>query len=100
MAEKRKHRKRSFIVSFCIVALCAWFAISLFSMIGDISAVKNEITDVKSATEIQNRKNEELREVNSQLENGDIDEHVEKIARENGYVMPGERVYYDISVNN
>ena len=100
MAEKRQHKKRSFIVSFCIVALCAWFAISLFSMIGDISEVKNEITEVKSAADIQNKKNEELREVNSQLENGDIDEHVEKIARENGYVMPGERVYYDISVNN
>ncbi len=100
MAEKRKHKKRSFIVSFCVVALCAWFAISLFSMIGDISEVKDEITDVKSATALQETKNKELREVNSQLENGDIDEHVEIIARENGYVMPGERVYYDISVNN
>ena len=100
MAEKRKNKKKSFILSFCIVALCAWFAISLFSMVGDISKAKNEITEVKSATEAQNLKNKELREVNSQLENGDIDEYVEIIAREDGYVMPGERVYYDVSVNN
>lgn len=97
MAEKKQHRKRSFIVSFCIVALCAWFAISLFSIIGDISKTNAEIVAVNHQKEAQIQKNNELR---NQIDNGDIDEYAESYARENGYVMPGERVYYDISVNN
>lgn len=97
MAEKKPRRKKSFIVSFCIVALCAWFAISLFSMIGDISKTNKEIDAVKQETKVQVQKNKELQD---QLDNGDIDEYAESYARSNGYVIPGERVYYDISVNN
>lgn len=98
MAEKRQHRKRSFIVSFCIVALCAWFAISLFSIIGDISKTKDEIDAVEAAKTAQEQENKELRK---QLDNGDINEYAESYARDNlGYVMPGERIYYDVSANN
>lgn len=98
MAEKKQHKKRSFIVSFCIIALCAWFAISLFSIIGDISKTNAEISAVNHQREAQVQKNNELRD---QLDSGDIDEYAESYARDTlGYGMPGERVYYDVSVNN
>lgn len=96
MAENKKHRKRSFILSFCIVALVAYFAISFFSEINTISNTKKEITAVKQSTQAYEQKSAELRE---DLESGDLDEYAETIARDKlGYVMPGERVYYDISV--
>jgi len=98
VAEKRKHKNHSFIVSFCIVALCAYFAISLFSISKEISEKKDEIAAVQTEIAEQNKKNAELRKV---VDSGDINEYAESIARDKyGYVMPGERVYYDISVNN
>lgn len=98
MAKKKNNRSRSFIVSFCIVALCAYFAISLFSMGKEISNKKEEIAAVKIAKEEQDKVNSELRKV---INGGDIDEYAETMARDKyGYVMPGERVYYDISVNS
>lgn len=98
MAEKRTHKKRSFIITFCIVAFCAYFAISLFSINKDISDTKKEIAAVSQAAADQNKVNSELRK---QVESDNIDEYVESIARDKlGYVMPGERVYYDISVND
>lgn len=97
MAKQKTHKNRSFIVSFCIVALCAYFAISLFSISKEISNKKAEIAAVQTATTEQNKKNNELRKV---VDGGNIDEYAESLARDKyGYVMPGERVYYDISVN-
>ena len=75
MAEKKK-RKRSFIVSFCIVALCAYFAISLITIHRNIKETKAEIAEVKA----------------SYNEQGARDEL--------GYVKPGEHVYYDVSVSD
>ena len=97
MAKQKTRKNRSFIVSFCIVALCAYFAISLFSISKEISNKKAEIAAVQTATTEQNKKNNELRKV---VDGGNIDEYAESLARDKyGYVMPGERVYYDISVN-
>lgn len=98
MAEKKKSRGKSFIVRFCIVALCAYFAISLFSIKKEIADTKAEITAVQEARKEQEKKNSELREI---IESGDIDGYAESIARDKlGFVKSGERVYYDISVNN
>lgn len=98
MAKEKMRKSRSFIVSFCIVALCAYFAISLFSVSKEISNKKEEINAVEIDIANQNKKNDELRKI---VDSGNIDEYAESLARDKyGYVMPGERVYYDISVNN
>ncbi len=97
MAEVKKN-KRSFIVVFFAVVLCACFAISLFSLVRDINNVKKEIIDVEVATAEQEAENAALRD---KINGGNKDEYVAEIARDKlGYVMPGERVYYDISVND
>ncbi len=97
MAEKKK-RKRSFIVSFCIIALFAYFAISLITIHNSINSTKAEITAVKQSCEQQVAENERLR---AYVDGGEIDEYVEKVARDElGYVKPGEHVYYDVSVND
>ena len=97
MAEKKK-RKHSFIVSFCIIALCAYFAISMITIHKDIKETEAEIADVKAAYDEQVAENNRIKE---RLGNGEIDEYVEKVARDElGYVKPGEHIYYDVSVND
>ena len=98
MAQKKaQKKKRSFIITFCIVALCAYFAISLFSIEKDIADTRKQIVAVEQEQIAQKAKNDELRQ---QLNSGNIKDYAESIARDNGYVMPGERVYYDVSVSN
>ncbi len=97
MAEKKK-RKHSFIVSFCIIALCAYFAISLITIHKDIKETKAEIADVNSSYNEQVAENDRLKRL---VDGGEIDEYVEKVARDElGYVKPGEHIYYDVSVND
>lgn len=97
MAEKKK-RKRSFIVSFCIIALCAYFAISLITTHRDIKKVEAETAEVKaSVTEVL----AENKRLQGYINGDKKDEYVEKVARDKlGYVKPGEHVYYDVSVND
>ena len=93
-----KKERRSFIVVFFVVVLCACFAISLFSIVKDINDVKEEIAAVEVVKEEKEAENEAYRD---KINAGDKDEYVEEIARDKlGYVMPGERVYQDISVND
>ncbi|MEE0980216.1 MAG: septum formation initiator family protein [Acutalibacteraceae bacterium] len=95
---KVKKQRRSFIVVFFAIVLSACFAISLFSIVKDINDVKKEIAAVDEVKAEQEAENEALRD---KINAGDKDEYVEEIARDKlGYVMPGERVYQDISVND
>ena len=94
---KVKKNKRSFVVVLFAVVLCVSFAISLFSLIRDINDIDKDIDAVKVATAEQDASNDDLRD---KLYSDNKDEYIEAIARENGYVKPGERVYYDVSVND
>ena len=97
MAEEKK-LKRSFIVSFCMIALCAYFAISLITIHRNIKETKAEIDNVKASYNEQVAENNRIKK---RIGGGEIDEYVEKVARDElGYVKPGEHVYYDVSVND
>lgn len=93
-----KKRKRSFIVCFLVVALVAYFLIQLFTVRHEISIVKTQIADTQAKSEEQIAENEYLQNT---IDNGNMDEYVERVARDSlGYIKPGERAYFDISVNN
>lgn len=94
---KVKKNKRSVIVVLFAVILCVSFAISLFSLVRDINDIDKEIEAVKLATAEQQAENDAL---HRQIYSNDKDEYIGALAREEGYVNPGERVYYDISVND
>ncbi len=95
---KEKKNRRSFVVVLVAVLLCASFAISLFTLIKEINSLKTEINAVENAVNEQNIANDAL---NDKLNSDNTDEYVEEIARDRlGFVMPGERVYYDVSVND
>ena len=97
MARVRKNR-RSFIVVLVAVLLCASFAISLFTVIKEKNSIEKEINAVETELAQVNRENDSLRD---KLNSDNKDEYVEEIARDQlGFVKPGERVYYDVSVND
>ena len=94
----RRKSRRSFIVVLVAVLLCASFAISLFTGIKEKNNIEKEINDVETALAEVNRENDTLRD---KINSDNKDEYVEEIARDQlGFVKPGERVYYDVSVND
>ncbi len=94
----RKPQKFSFILSICLLLLVGYFAISLINVHMQINDRKNEVKELDSEYEEQLADNKELSRV---IDGGDKEEYIERIAREKlGYVMPGERVYYNITPNN
>ena len=94
----RRKNRRSFIVVLVAVLLCASFAISLFTVIKEKNNIEKEINDVETALAEVNRENDTLRD---KINSDNKDEYVEEIARDQlGFVKPGERVYYDVSVND
>ena len=98
MVAKVKKERRSFIVIFSVIVLCACLAISLISKVNAINDKKEEIAAVEA---VKAEMEAENKAYNDKINDGNKDEYVEEIARDKlGYVMPGERVYQDISVND
>lgn len=95
---KAKKPRRSFIVIFSAIVLCACVAIALLSEVKKVYEVKEQIAVVDSEKAEIDAEN---KAINDKMNDGNKDEYVEEIARDKlGYVMPGEKVYQDISVND
>ncbi len=95
---ERKPQKFSFILSIGLLLLAGYFVISLINVNIQINDRKKEVEELNMRYEEQVAQNESLRNV---IDGGDKDDYIERVAREKlGYVMPGERVYYNITPNN
>ncbi len=93
--KKEKKNSRSFILTLAIVAVMGYFVISLVSLQMDIRDKQQEVAE---AQQVQQEKEAENEELENFLTEGDESSYIERIARDVlGYVLPGERVYYDIS---
>ncbi|MBP9989638.1 MAG: septum formation initiator family protein [Ruminococcus sp.] len=98
MAKKAENkRKFSFIACFLVIALCSYFIISVVTVRHQINEVEAQISDVKQKSAEQLAEN---RKIEKAIAGENTDEYVKKVARDNGYIIPGERVYYDVSVND
>lgn len=93
--KKEKKNSRSFFLTLAVIAVMGYFVISLISLQIEIRDKAKEVEDAKTQYEEIQLENEELE---SFLADGDESAYIERIARDIlGYVLPGERVYYDIS---
>ncbi len=93
--KKEKKNSRSFFLTLAVIAVMGYFVISLISLQIEIRDKTKEVEDAKTQYEEIQLENEELE---SFLADGDESAYIERIARDVlGYVLPGERVYYDIS---
>lgn len=95
MKNKEKKNSRSFILTLAIIAVMGYFVISLISLQMDIRDKQREVTEAQQVQQEKQAENEELEKF---LTDGDESSYIERIARDVlGYVLPSERVYYDIS---
>lgn len=79
-----------------IILVCVAFygVISIVQMQGRIRAKQAEVAEMESRIAQQQEENDALRK---QVEEGLSDEQIAAMAREQGYIMPSERVFADSS---
>lgn len=105
-AKKKNHRKSakaktpkfSFFLSLGLVLAAGYFVISLIGAQLQIKDREKKAAEVSVQYEQQLAENERLQSV---VDGGDEDGYMERVAREKlGYVMPDEKVYYNITPGN
>lgn len=94
-AAPQKVQKRSFILTLGIVLLVGYFVISIISLQSTIKERRAELEQKNAAYEQQLADNERLQSI---VDDEDKSEYMEQVAREKlGFVMPGEKVFYDVT---
>ena len=92
-AVKVKEKKRSILLAILLVALVCYFIATLISIQSKVKA--QEAANLASQQTLQQLVDENA-DKSDRLKNGEEDENIEQIAREQyGYADPDERVYYD-----
>lgn len=90
-------RKKSIILELAIVAVAVYVIVSLVQLQVQISEADRKCEEVSAAYENQQLENSELQRL---LENGNEEEYIERVAREQlGFVKPDEKVFYDVAGN-
>ena len=93
--KNRRTRKKSFILTLGLVLLMGYFVITFLSLQLSIKERSSVLEQKNVAYQQQVAENERLKSV---VESEDKSEYIEQVAREKlGYVMPGEKVFYDVT---
>ena len=90
----KKTRRVPMVVKLGMLAVCAFFAVSLIHLQLEIADRQSKLEALDDQIDSQTSANAALRD---QVENGVSDEYIASLARDLGYVSPGERVYIDSS---
>ena len=93
--KNRRTRKKSFILTLGLVLLIGYFVITFLSLQLSIKERRSVLEQKNVAYQQQLAENERLKSV---VESEDKSAYIEQVAREKlGYVMPGEKVFYDVT---
>lgn len=93
--KNRRTRKKSFILTLGLLLLIGYFVITFLSLQLSIKERRSVLEQKNVAYQQQLAENERLKSV---VESEDKSEYIEQVAREKlGYVMPGEKVFYDVT---
>lgn len=91
---KRK-QTRSFLLTLGILLLVGYFLITIVGNAISYKERQGELEQKNAAYEAQIEENERNQEI---LDSEDKSSYIEKIAREKlGFIMPGEKVFYDVT---
>ena len=94
-AAPKKVQKRSFILTLGIILLAGYFVITIVSLQLQKKDAIAEWEQKEAALEQVEAENERLEAI---LASDDKSEYMEQVAREKlGFVMPGEKVFYDVT---
>lgn len=91
----KRVQSRSFLLTLGIVLLVGYFIITIIGLQLKIKDSRAELEQKEAAHAQQLDENERLESI---VESDDKSEYIEQVAREKlGYVMPGEKVFYDVT---
>ena len=99
MAQKKstskKVQKRSFILTLGLILLVGYFLITIVGLQAQRKEAIAELEQKEAEYEQVEAENERLESI---LANEDKSDYMEQVAREKlGFVMPGEKVFYDVT---
>ena len=93
-APKRK-QTRSFVLTLGLVLLVGYFVITIIGLQLSIKERQDVLEQKNAAYEQQLEQNDRLQSI---VDSEDKSDYMEQIAREKlGFVMPGEKVFYDVT---
>ena len=91
----KKKQSRSFILTLGVVLLVGYFVITIIGLQLSIKDRQGVLEQMQSAYEQQLEQNDRLQAI---VDSEDKSDYMEQIAREKlGFVMPGEKVFYDVT---
>lgn len=93
-SEAQAKRRNRVLWRIILVCVAFYGVISIVQMQGRIRAKQAEVAEMESRIAQQQEENDALRK---QVEEGLSDEQIAAMAREQGYIMPSERVFADSS---
>ena len=93
-SEEQAKKRNRVIWRIALVCLAFYGVISIVQMQGRIRAKQDEVAQMETRIAQQQEENDALRK---QVEEGLTDEQIAAMAREQGYIMPSERVFADAS---
>lgn len=93
-SEEQAKKRNRVIWRIALVCLAFYGVISIVQMQGRIRAKQDEVAQMETRIVQQQEENDALRK---QVEEGLTDEQIAAMAREQGYIMPSERVFADSS---
>ena len=91
----KRVQSKSFILTLALVLLVGYFVITIIGLQFKIRDAKTEKDQLTDALQMQLAENNKLQSI---VESEDKSDYIEQVAREKlGYVMPGEKVFYDVT---
>lgn len=85
-------KKSGFLTKIIILALLIYMATALLDLQGQLQTNREQEELLTTQIEAQTQENAQL---NDAIENCDDPEVLEAVARDKGYVMPGDTLYVD-----
>lgn len=91
----KRVQSKSFILTLALVLVVGYFVITIIGLQFQIRDAKDERDQKAEALQKQLAENNRLQSI---VESEDKSDYIEQVAREKlGYVMPGEKVFYDVT---
>lgn len=91
--KKGKGKVAGLLLKAAAVIVALYFGASYISLRSQLNEAKKEYEELRTAHAIEQQKTAELADL---VASGITDRYVISVARERGYILPGEHVYVDI----
>ena len=89
-----RFKRTGLITKIIVLALMVYMASAVLNLHGQIQSVQDQRSLLSAQVDKQRMDNQQLSEA---IENSDDPDMLESVARDKGYVKPGETLYVDIA---